>query len=261
MIIIGDVHGSIKTLQKLISKLPKNREIVFVGDLVDRGPSSREVVRFVRQNNYKVVMGNHELFMIDYPDSIGQKGWILPHNGGMATLKSYSLLDNNNDNDNTNDDKNDRKKIFEDDVEWMASLPFFIEFPDVVNERGQKLIVSHSICFPILETVANDAAIDYGIWKKLNEDTLNHYPIPKDYFNVFGHTVVGKYPIVKNNYACIDTGCYKKDGYLSALLYPEMKIIKQKNIDKSYFLITRISIIVRSATSSLHRAFSALLRP
>ena len=35
--IIGDVHGCYDTLMALIAKLPEDAEIVFVGDLIDRG--------------------------------------------------------------------------------------------------------------------------------------------------------------------------------------------------------------------------------
>lgn len=38
--IIGDVHGCFATLMVLISKLPKGVEIIFVDDLIDRGPDS-----------------------------------------------------------------------------------------------------------------------------------------------------------------------------------------------------------------------------
>ena len=61
--IIGDVHGNFQTLKALISKLPKNSEIIFVGDLVDRGLNSKEVIEFIRINNYKCVLGNHEKLM------------------------------------------------------------------------------------------------------------------------------------------------------------------------------------------------------
>jgi serine/threonine protein phosphatase 1 len=59
--VIGDVHGEYDTLSKLLKKIPTGSEIVFVGDLIDRGKHSSDVVELVRKNNYKVVLGNHEL--------------------------------------------------------------------------------------------------------------------------------------------------------------------------------------------------------
>ena len=58
--IIGDVHGCIKTLKALISQLPQNAQIVFTGDLIDRGRYSKDVIEFVRINNYKCIIDNHE---------------------------------------------------------------------------------------------------------------------------------------------------------------------------------------------------------
>ena len=58
--IIGDVHGEYKTLLALLEKIPKDSEIIFVGDIVDRGLQTREVVALVRQRGYQVVKSNHE---------------------------------------------------------------------------------------------------------------------------------------------------------------------------------------------------------
>ncbi len=45
--VIGDVHGCYHTLVKLVEKLPKKAELIFVGDLCDRGNFSRNVIDFV----------------------------------------------------------------------------------------------------------------------------------------------------------------------------------------------------------------------
>lgn len=39
--VIGDIHGHFDTLEALINKIPKNSEIIFVGDLIDKGLKSR----------------------------------------------------------------------------------------------------------------------------------------------------------------------------------------------------------------------------
>mgnify|MGYP003512738781 CR=1 FL=1 len=50
--IISDVHGCYKSLKALINQFPnkENSKIVFVGDLIDRGASSCEVVKFIMDN-------------------------------------------------------------------------------------------------------------------------------------------------------------------------------------------------------------------
>ena len=70
--IIGDVHGCYKTLLALINKLPNkfDSKICFVGDLIDRGSNSKEIIKLIRDNNYDCVLGNHESYMIDSLEKI-----------------------------------------------------------------------------------------------------------------------------------------------------------------------------------------------
>ncbi len=48
--IIGDVHGEYDMLMRLVSKIPCEAKLIFVGDFVDRGSRSVEVIRFVNVN-------------------------------------------------------------------------------------------------------------------------------------------------------------------------------------------------------------------
>lgn len=56
--IISDIHGCYKSLLALIEQFPnkQNSKIVFVGDLIDRGINSYEVIEFVKNNNYDCVI-------------------------------------------------------------------------------------------------------------------------------------------------------------------------------------------------------------
>ena len=66
--IIGDVHGCYKSLLALIEQFPnkQNSKIVFVGDLIDRGINSFEVIEFVTNNKYSCIMGSHEKALLQY---------------------------------------------------------------------------------------------------------------------------------------------------------------------------------------------------
>ena len=67
-VIIGDVHGCLEELTSLLaevySKTDTVEEIIFVGDLVDKGPHSVETLKYVRKlsedRKVTVVEGNHE---------------------------------------------------------------------------------------------------------------------------------------------------------------------------------------------------------
>ena len=60
---IGDVHGHADTLEALLESLNLDSmdRVVLLGDLVDRGPKSCEVIRIARENpQIFCVLGNHE---------------------------------------------------------------------------------------------------------------------------------------------------------------------------------------------------------
>lgn len=87
--LIGDVHGELDALRALLARLgcdttrcTVERPIVFVGDLIDRGPDSVAVVmlvqRLVEAGVAQVVLGNHELNLLVGDQKEGN-GWFLPH--------------------------------------------------------------------------------------------------------------------------------------------------------------------------------------
>ena len=70
---VGDVHGCWKTLRRLLSRLrlhPAQDRLWLVGDLVNRGPRSLEVLRWARataaamEERFAVVLGNHDLRLL-----------------------------------------------------------------------------------------------------------------------------------------------------------------------------------------------------
>ena len=83
--IIGDVHGEIGALCTLLDRLgyddqgrhPQNRHLVFVGDLVDRGPNSLGVLELVipmyESKKASVIAGNHELNILRQKKKHGNK--------------------------------------------------------------------------------------------------------------------------------------------------------------------------------------------
>ena len=232
MIIISDVHGCLKTLEALIAKLPKDEPIVFTGDLVDRGPRSREVVKFVRDNGYLCVKGNHEVMTVDMDDNWG-------HNGADKTLESYEIEYSvrfsrpvHVDPDSEQDPE--KLKVFKDDQEWMSKLPLYLLFDDVQNDLGEKLLVTHSSAERVWgwsEEKRKEHKYHFEtniIWER----NYNPDKIPGIY-NVFGHTPV-KEPKIRDGYAFIDTGAvFNEPPYnkLTALRFPQMEIYQQENLD------------------------------
>ena len=92
--VIGDIHGCYQTLKVLyehiITRYP-DVPVYSVGDLVDRGKFSFEVVEFVKRKKIKFTAGNHDLmfyYFINQPSHPIGKSWI--YNGSETTMESYS---------------------------------------------------------------------------------------------------------------------------------------------------------------------------
>ncbi len=62
-IFIGDVHGCFAELKEMIHILSPQQgdRVILLGDLVNRGPHSAKVVRFVARQGYETLLGNHEV--------------------------------------------------------------------------------------------------------------------------------------------------------------------------------------------------------
>ena len=92
--VIGDIHGCYYTLTELVEKINDKYpsiKIYSVGDLVDRGNFSYEVIEFVKSQNIRFTPGNHDYmfcYFIRQPGSQMANVWL--YNGYEKTLASYN---------------------------------------------------------------------------------------------------------------------------------------------------------------------------
>jgi len=95
---IGDIHGCFDSLKELIEskiQLQKNDKLILLGDYIDRGDKSKEVVDYIielQEKGFDIIplMGNHEAMLLDaYKNEKNTSIWIL--NGGDETLKSFDI--------------------------------------------------------------------------------------------------------------------------------------------------------------------------
>jgi serine/threonine protein phosphatase 1 len=121
---IGDIHGRADLLIALLEAIrlahPVHSagKLIFLGDLVDRGPDSAKTIAIVRalqnatrQGVVECLRGNHEQMMIDWFRS-GDDLWLT--NGGLATIESFGLLHGND-------------AALAEAVAWMEALPTWRE--------------------------------------------------------------------------------------------------------------------------------------
>ncbi len=100
--LIGDLHGRADLLEAMLARIATEPQaatarLIFVGDLIDRGPDSAAVLRRVwhltrtRPGQVICLMGNHERMMLDFlsaPTSPAKR-WL--HAGGAETLASFGV--------------------------------------------------------------------------------------------------------------------------------------------------------------------------
>lgn len=134
--IVGDVHGHLRALEDLGRDLgyaveddwrhPEDRQLLFVGDLVDRGPASLEVCELVqrleRRGRALCLMGNHEYNLV---------GWHLGLEQGRPSNAAARA------------DVARRPERWEPVLAWLAERPLALELP------GLRVIhaVWHEACF------------------------------------------------------------------------------------------------------------------
>jgi serine/threonine protein phosphatase 1 len=86
-LIVGDVHGHYHALLRLLDSFnyDESKDVVYsVGDLIDRGPKSVEVIEFFKRPNCWAARGNHEQMLVNHFN--WKNIWL--NNGGVNTLDS-----------------------------------------------------------------------------------------------------------------------------------------------------------------------------
>ena len=128
-VVIADIHGHFDALQRLKREFgynSKEHQLIYLGDYIDRGPNSCEVVdeimREVMEEEAIALLGNHERMMLNALTSEPNKNrkndmlhWLI--NGGQKTLDSY---------------KKSGKRAMKSHPGFLATLPLYVESDNYV---------------------------------------------------------------------------------------------------------------------------------
>ena len=203
---IGDIHGCYLKLRRLLGHCAVHcgsgtPRFIFIGDYVDRGPNSAEVVRFLMKTqasapNLTVCLrGNHEAMLIDAADGGDELVWLF--NGGDATLQSYGI--------------ENAAEIPPEHLAWFKTLPFAIS-------EGNRFFV-HAGILP--GTPLDEQPEEAMLWirEPFLSDTRDH-----GQYIVHGHTIVndGRADVHPNRLN-LDTGAYC-GGPLTAAVFDDASI-------------------------------------
>lgn len=228
---VGDIHGCYKTLVKLIEEnlnVHKDDQVYFVGDYIDRGPGSYQVVDYLMEKQslgyqFHMVRGNHEEMLIDAwvkqtPDHFML--WML--NGAEKTLLSYDI------ESHKYMDEASLNELPEQHLDFFRKLPYYIELDDFI-------IVHAGINFKSDKPFEDTTSM---VWCR---DCKNDLKKSGNRVVVAGHTPTPVEKIrkrLKKNHPRqinIDAGCvytgYEGMGNLAALDLDGRKLYWEENID------------------------------
>jgi serine/threonine protein phosphatase 1 len=169
--IIADIAGRYDELQALLQKMPEADLILSVGDMMDRGPKSKEVIEWFMQaqkaGRAEAIYGNHEDLMVQAITKGQYSLWT--YNGGSATLLSYKHPDQSLEGLKASDIEVDPAHI-----EWLQQRPMYFQTDD--------LFVSHAPVQGLKYIPSDPYSRDHNfIWNRWVPSK------PQDKFMVHGH--------------------------------------------------------------------------
>lgn len=194
MFVVGDIHGCFDELMAALDAVgfDKAEDRLFaLGDLVDRGPRSADVVRLLREPWFKSIMGNHEEMMVE---AFGGESSLHVINGGgwFATLPH-----------------DERAEL----VDLVKDLPVCWT---VMTPSGRLIGLVHANVVGddwghFSAAVTTPAYRDYAMWSRDRFREVRRGVAISEIRGVdhvyFGHTPVRE-PMRAANMSWIDTGCF-----------------------------------------------------
>lgn len=135
--VVGDIHGRCAQLLSLLDMLPRDDstdKLIFLGDLIDRGPDVpgcvAHVIKLCSENSERVIClrGNHEQMLLDFLDESGLT-WMITATGSDQTFRQYTETHLRLRGEAEFDAAREliAQKIPADHIEFFRSLPLYHE--------------------------------------------------------------------------------------------------------------------------------------
>lgn len=197
--VIGDIHGQFNLLGQALRKIKEQTQdgsrphtVVFLGDYVDRGLQSSNVVGRLRMGpqgaaKWICLQGNHEVMMINTVKyGKGQQMWL--SNGGNVTLLGYGAKPGMS-------VKEAVALVPKEDIEWMMGLP-------ILHADKHRVYVHAWIDRDESLHYQRPNRVQWELWGAGDEDDYNGLHI------VHGHEQVDDGPLLLQGRSNFDTGAY-----------------------------------------------------
>jgi len=205
IIAIGDIHGCADELAQLLQKLSLSPDshVVFIGDLIDRGPNSRRVIEMVMELStfcrVTCLLGNHEDMMLRFLRNGERIDLNFIVNGGGATLASYA-------------DDSGCYEIPPEQLDFLRDRP-------LTYESDEFFFVHAGVPEAPLSRLDTAAEREHLLWSRSIIDS----PYCWSKIVVHGHTHTKQTELLPNRIN-IDTGCVYGNR-LSAVELPSRRVV------------------------------------
>lgn len=208
---VGDIHGRLDLLQAVLPRLDDQSPLVFLGDYIDRGAYSAQVLRHLHHlseasdGRVQCLLGNHEEMLLQFVNDPERYARLWFHNGGAETLSSFGLecpdeLDSGKHLPELAERL--RHKMGDSLLDWLANLP--------LTWTSGNVTFVHAALDPRQSIQSQDRQIclwGHPMFPRLARSDAQ--------WVVHGHTIVS-HPRVKNRVVSIDTGAFAS-GRLTAV--------------------------------------------
>lgn len=217
---ISDIHGCGNTFKKLVLEgvqLSKNDTLYLLGDYINKGPKSKEVLDFIFQlqkDGFHIIClrGNHEQYLIDALGSPGDEDYFLVR-GGKETLESFGVSSTN--------------EIPVKYLSFIQALPFYYSLDNY-------LLIHAGLNFDLEDPYSDDFSMlnirEMTVeLKKTGDRKIIHGHVPTSFDEIKQNLGF------QNNHISIDGGCVYHHihalNHLVALEIQSKKLYLQINID------------------------------
>ncbi len=234
-LVIGDIHGCFTELQELLDKagIADDDRIIALGDIVDRGPYSPQVLEFFCNSTSRLsLMGNHERKHVR-----GAR-----HEVRLALSQIIS--------------RDQFGASYPQVLTWMGAFPLFVDLPDAVLVHGflePCIVLEEQRDVVLCGTMSGDQYLQrryvqpwYALYDGVKPVIVGHYD----------HLRNGQPFMYRDRVFCLDTSCVH-GGTLTGLLLPEFKIVSVPS-RRDYWSETRQKDVQAKSSAQLFSSRPAL---
>jgi serine/threonine protein phosphatase 1 len=244
---VGDIHGDYDQLYTLLTRLPPldaEDTLVFLGDYLDRGPRSADVVSMVREvlprecpAKVVALRGNHEDAWLRVRGGGFDQFVMPPSNGALACMRSYTGGDVPGEEEHAKPEERDAlftgAFLPDDVVEWMSNLPYFYEDDHAIyvhaglprHSSGRFLHPSEVTPPEILLWIRTEAFFLEYVGKRVVVGHTTTDCLPQE---LSLYTPADPTDLWAGEHVCaLDTGC-GKGGFLTALELPSLSVYESR---------------------------------